>query len=418
MDIKSSIKLALDELGYYERKKKQIKAIKSLSDGNDTFIIAGTAFGKTAIYTTAGYMNKDKLTIVIEPLLALMHNQVYTLQSKGIKADYIDHTRKDNDCVINKAIKGKLNFLYVSAERLQSKSFIKQIIKADIGMVVIDECHCITQYGYTFRDAYLKISDFIAKLKNRPIICACSATVSKEDIDKIIDSLDMKNPNIIKSNLKRSNLTLIKKDTTYHNKSKEKQEIHRIDILKKQIKKYHSDGSVIIYCLTRNAVDFLFDILEKKYPNQVVRSHSGIEPAKLNNQMEMDFLTGKKKIMIATSTFSMGIDVPDIELVVHYNSPMSMTDYIQQIGRAGRDGRTAHCVLMYSNTDGKIVNAIKKNNHFKNAKKIIDKQYKEVKAFINSTNCINIDVLDYQGQKENNVCKKCTCCARNRRGNR
>ena len=418
MDIKSNIKTALKELNYSDRNKQQIKAIKSLSDGNDTFIIAGTAFGKTAIYTTAGYMNKDKLTIVIEPLLALMHNQVYTLQSKGIKADYIDHTRKDNDCVINKAIKGKLNFLYVSAERLQSKSFIKQIIKADMEMVVIDECHCITQYGYTFRDAYLKISDFIAKLKNRPIICACSATVSKEDIDKIIDSLDMKNPNIIKSNLKRSNLTLIKKDTTYHNKSKEKQIIHRIKILKKQIKEYYSDGSVIIYCLTKDNVDLLFNILDEKYPNQVVKSHSGIEPAKLKNQMEMDFLTGKKKIMIATSTFSMGIDMPDIELVVHYNSPISMTDYIQQIGRAGRDGRTAHCVLMYNKSDDEIVNALKNNNQFKDAKKIISKQYKDVKAFINSTNCMNIDILEYQGEEQINVCKKCTCCARNRRGDR
>ncbi len=170
--------------------------------------------------------------------------------------------------------------------------------------------------------------------------------------------------------------------------------------------------------MTRNTVDFLFDILEEKYPNQVVRSHSGIEPVKLKNQMEVDFLTGKKKIMIATSTFSMGIDVPDIELVVHYNSPISMTDYIQQIGRAGRDCRTAHCVLMYNKSDDEIVKALKKNNQFKDAKKIINKQYKEVKAFINSTNCMNIDILEYQGEEQTNVCKKCTCCARNRRDKR
>ena len=191
MDIKSNIKMALKELNYSDRNKQQIKAIKSLSDGNDTFIIAGTGFGKTAIYTTAGYMAKDKLTLVIEPLLALMHNQVDTLQKRGVKADYIDHTRKDTDDIIKQAVKGKLNFLYVSAERLQYKSFIKQIIKADIGMIVIDECHCITQYGYTFRDAYLKIGDFIAKLKNRPVICACSATVSKKDINTITDLLNM-----------------------------------------------------------------------------------------------------------------------------------------------------------------------------------------------------------------------------------
>ena len=183
--------MALKELNYSDRNKQQIKAIKSLSDGNDTFIIAGTGFGKTAIYTTAGYMAKDKLTLVIEPLLALMHNQVDTLQKRGVKADYIDHTRKDTDDIIKQAVKGKLNFLYVSAERLQYKSFIKQIIKADIGMIVIDECHCITQYGYTFRDAYLKIGDFIAKLKNRPVICACSATVSKKDINTITDLLNM-----------------------------------------------------------------------------------------------------------------------------------------------------------------------------------------------------------------------------------
>ena len=271
------------------------------------------------------------------------------MQAHDIPADYIDMTRskEDIDKILNKARKGKLNFLYVTPERLQSHSFIEAMQHLDIFMVVADECHCITEWGYTFRDAYLHIGDFIGKLKRKPVMCACSATISADSLNTIRDSLHMDKPAVLRSDLRRDNLILLKKDVTCNKKTLEARLEFRIKKLCKLIDKYHKDGSVLIFAQTTTYVDALYNILKEKYPDEVTRYHSRIKPERRKKQLMFDFLQGKRKIMIATSAFSMGIDVPDIELVVHFNAPINMTDYIQQIGRAGRNGRKAHCVLFY-----------------------------------------------------------------------
>ncbi|MEQ2849748.1 DEAD/DEAH box helicase, partial [Agathobaculum butyriciproducens] len=151
------------------------------------------------MYETVGLAHSDKLTIVIEPLLTLIYNQMQTLQAHGIPADYIDMTRskEDIDKILNKARKGKLNFLYVTPERLQNHAFIETMQHSNIFMVVVDECHSITEWGYTFRDAYLHIGDFIGKLKRKPVICACSATISADSLNTIRDSLHMDKPAVL-----------------------------------------------------------------------------------------------------------------------------------------------------------------------------------------------------------------------------
>ena len=415
MNVKSEIKQAIHKLGYNKLKKQQVNAVKSLLSGNDTIVIAGTGFGKTAIYMTAGMVMNNRLTIVVEPLLSLIYNQVERAKQCGINADYIDSTRtKEEVNTIMKNIQ-KLNFLYVTPERLQSRQFISNIKKTDVGMIVIDECHCVTEYGSTFRESYLKIGDFINKLDKRPVICACSATILDDSLKKIQKSLSMNKPNIIKCDLSRKNLVLIKKNVTANSKNIEKRLIYKLKMVVKMIKKYHTSGSVVIYALTPDMVDAIYYALDDIYPDNVVRYHSKIEPKTYKNQMQIDFLTGNKKIMVATSAFGMGIDANDIELVVHFNAPMSMTDYIQQIGRAGRDGRTAHCVLFYEQNgdDKKIIKALIKKHD--KAKSIIKSNFDKVNEYISSSNCMHLDLLKYQGQTEHISCKKCTNCAKNRR---
>ena len=151
----------------------------------------------------------------------------------------------------------------------------------------------------------------------------------------------MDKPAVLSSDLRRDNLILLKKDVTCQKKTLEERLEFRIKKLCKLIDKYHKDGSVLIFAQTTTYVDALYNILEEKYPDDVTRYHSRIKPERRKKQLLFDFLQGKRKIMIATSAFSMGIDVPDIELVVHFNAPISMTDYIQQIGRAGRDSSIA-----------------------------------------------------------------------------
>ena len=424
MDMKRHLKSALKQLCFDKPRKAQIIPMNTLDAGQGAIVIAATGSGKQVIYETVGLAHSDKLTIVIEPLLALIYNQVQTLQEHGVSADYIDMTRskEEIDKILHKACKGKLNFLYVTPERLQNHAFIEAMQHSDIFMVVIDECHSITEWGYTFRDAYLHIGDFINKLKRKPVICACSATISADSLNIIHDSLHMDKPAVLRSDLRRDNLILLKKDVTCQKKTLEERLEFRIKKLCKTINKYHKDGSVLIFAQTTTYVDALYNILEEKYPDDVTRYHSRIKPERRKKQLLFDFLQGKGKIMIVTSAFSMGIDVPDIELVVHFNAPISMTDYIQQIGRAGRDGRKAHCVLFYDqNGDDDAISAsfIKKaKKQSPKAAKTIKARLSQVRDFINSNNCMVCDILEYQGQHEVKTCKRCTVCAQKRRNSK
>lgn len=421
MDIKRDIKCALHALGFDKPRKHQVAPIKTLTGGQDTLVIAGTSSGKTAIYQTAGLVLQG-LTVVIEPLLALIYNQVKELQRKGIPADYIDSTRTkaDMDKILCKAQKGKLAFLYVTPERLQNKSFISAMRQTNLALLVVDECHCITEWGYTFRDAYLCIGDFIQNLPHKPVICACSATILDGNVDTIAQSLRIRHPAVFCSDLKRNNLILLKKDVTSPKRNLEKRLESRLKALKHCIKKYRDDGAIMIYALTTAYVDAIYNFLEETYPGQVARYHAKIQPEKLKRQMEMDFLQGKKKIMVATSAFGMGIDVPDIELVIHFNPPISMTDYIQQLGRAGRDGRKARCILFYDTNgdDRKIVRSLRKKaaQCSKQAADTIKARYQQMQDFLSDISCMRNTVLHYQGQDEQTICKCCTNCARERKG--
>ena len=424
MDMKRHLKSALKQLGFDKPRKAQIIPMNALDAEQDAIVIAATGSGKQVIYEAVGLAHSDKLTIVIEPLLALIYNQVQTLQEHDVSADYIDMTRskEDIDKILHRARKGKLTFLYITPERLQNHVFIETMQHSDIFMVVIDECHSITEWGYTFRDAYLHIGDFIGELKRKPVICACSATISADSLNTIRDSLHMDKPAVLRSDLRRDNLILLKKDVTCNKKTLEARLEFRIKKLCKLTDKYHKDGSVLIFVQTTTYVDALYNILGEIYPGDVTRYHSRIKPERRKKELLFDFLQGKRKIMIATSAFSMGIDVSDIELVVHFNAPVSMTDYIQQIGRAGRDGRKAHCVIFYDQNgdDDAISNSFikKAKKQSPEAAKVIKAKLSQVHDFINSNNCMVSDILKYQGQHETKTCKRCTVCAQKRRNSR
>ena len=222
--------------------------------------------------------------------------------------------------------------------------------------------------------------------------------------------------------MKRKNLVLLKKDVTSEKNSLEKRLKERFKALEKCVDKYHGSGSVVIYALTTGYVDALYNHLNERYPSQVSRYHAQIKPESLKHKMELEFLQGHRKIMVATSAFGMGIDVPDVELVIHFNTPLSMIDYIQQIGRGGRDQTiNAHCVLFYDHNgdDGRIVKSFlkKADKTSKQAKQLLMQNYGEMRAFLESEDCLVQDVLRYQGQTEEKSCKCCTNCAKHRRGN-
>lgn len=191
---------------------------------------------------------------------------------------------------------------------------------------------------------------------------------------------------------------------------------HRLSRLKYQLKKYGKDGRVVIYCATRKYVDMATNYLSKQFQGEVVKCHAYMDPEK-REKYELDFIHGKKRIMVATTAFGMGVDVPDIRLVIHFNLPLSVIDYYQQIGRAGRDGEKAHCVLLYAEEDRELnIHILHKENYDEAQEKWLLERLDEMVRIATDESCIMQQVLTALGEKKPNTCRHCTTCQRNRRG--
>lgn len=243
MKIRPSVKKAMERLHIKEPKKNQLKIINSVLDRHDTMVIAPTSYGKSLLYQIPAVIQKDSMTIVVEPLLALIHDQVQKLQKLGIPAAYLDSTqsKRERKEVIDSLRNGKVQILYLAPERLEM-GILSLIEKNNqIGIVAVDESHCIISCGQTFRESYLKIGKYIDQLKQRPVIVALSATAIPEDRPKIIELLSMREVKTFEMSLYRSNLRFMKRITTDR---KEK-----LEELKRCLKKYRKH-TAIVFCST------------------------------------------------------------------------------------------------------------------------------------------------------------------------
>lgn len=414
MKIRYNVQRALQRFHLETLRKEQINPINSILDGNDIFVVAPTSSGKSLIYQLPASMHEDQLTLVIEPTMALMHDQVRKLKNLGINAEYVDSTicSTKKSTIWNDVYNHNVSILYVSPERLSSPDFLNAIEDLDIYMVVVDECHCVLDWGISFRPDYLKIGAFIKGLNHRPIITALTATVNPADREIIQKVLKMEKPKEFINSIERSNLILLKEGIPSYN-DVEKIFQKKLTRLKYNMNKYHHTGSIIIYCSTRKHVDAVYNHLESRFPGKIVRCHSKMKP-KTRAEHERDFIDDKKSIMVATSAFGMGIDKGDIDLIIHFDMPLSIGDYYQQAGRAGRDGGDAHCIMLYNEIDVKKWQALMKEEKDNATQKYILKQLKQMQKFVESDSCMMQNLLSYFGETKEKTCKHCTCCQRNR----
>lgn len=301
MDIKRNVKKVLELLHVEKLRKHQQKPINRILNDQDTFVAAPTSAGKSLIYQVLAILHSNKTTLVIEPTIALMHDQVHKLQEHGISAKYLDstQTKRERTHILNQFSASNINILYLTPERLTLESFLYVLKTVKLFMIVIDEAHCILDWGYGFREAYLHIGEVIDSLKPRPVISAFTATASRKDADEICKLLHMNQPMVFENDLYRKNLTYLKKSA---NSRHQKQQL-----MMTYLRKYHNHAS-IVYCNTRNAVDAVYEFLNEKYPGQVVKCHAEM-PAKKRAKHELQFLSGEKSIMAATSAFGMGVDL-------------------------------------------------------------------------------------------------------------
>ena len=323
--------------GYDDFRGIQEEIINSIGNGHDTLGLMPTGGGKSITFQVPA-LAKEGLCLVITPLIALMKDQVRNLREKGIKAIaiYSGMTREEIVVALENCIFGNYKFLYISPERLDTEIFQAKLRHMKISMITIDESHCISQWGYDFRPAYLKIADIRKLLPNVPVL-ALTATATPEVVKDIQQKLEFKKgSNVFRMSFERKNLAYIVRPT----ENKQEELLHIL----------HSvNGSAIVYTRNRKRTREVAELLTN---NDITATfyHAG-----LNNDVkdvrQKSWLTGEHRVMVATNAFGMGIDKPDVRIVIHMDLPDSPEAYFQEAGRAGRDGQKAYAVLLYAKSD-------------------------------------------------------------------
>lgn len=322
--------------GYPDFRGIQRDIIESISQGKDTLGLMPTGGGKSITFQVPA-LAQDGVCIVITPLIALMKDQVSHLKERGILADaiYADKSRSEIIQTLENCIFGGVKILYVSPERLSTDIFQTKLRHIKVSFITVDEAHCISQWGYDFRPSYLKISD-IRKLKPGTPILALTATATPEVVDDIQNQLQFSEKNVFKMSFERKNLAYIVRITT----DKHGEMVHILKCVQ---------GSAIIYVRSRRRTKEIAEILNK---NGIPATfyHAGLDPA-VKDERQREWQEDQIRVMVATNAFGMGIDKPDVRMVIHIDCPDSLEAYFQEAGRAGRDGNKSYAVLLYDASD-------------------------------------------------------------------
>lgn len=336
-------KAICEKFGIHNLSSFQEKVIHDLNHGHDVIGLARTGEGKSICYLSQAIVHPNDLLLVITPTISLMRDQVRQCEKSGIQAACLYYDNPDNDAILYQLQKGKIQVLFVSPERLTNHKLRESLQNITIHTIAIDEVHCLIEWGNAFRPMYRKIGKFISKLHHRPVIAAFSATVPPDDIPLIAESLGMDDYRVHIGKLKRTNLSIKKRFV--------KTDAERYREVGKAVHKALDKGRIVIYCTRICDVEDMQDYLVEGCcirPSDIAICHS-----KCSNRPaeEERFRTGDARIMVATSAFGMGVNIPDIRLVVVSQLPFSIASCYQMAGRSGRDGKKAKVLLLYNGND-------------------------------------------------------------------
>lgn len=322
--------------GYSSFRPLQEEIINSVAEGKDTLALLPTGGGKSICFQVPA-MAMEGLCLVITPLIALMKDQVESLKKKGIRAVAIfsGMHHDEIELAINNCVYDDVKFLYLSPERLESDLISQNIRRMKVCLIAVDEAHCISQWGYDFRPAYLKISELRKHLPGIPVI-ALTATATAKVVMDIQQKLLFPEPNLFQQSFERKNLIYVV--------------LREDDKLKRLIKIANNlKGSGIVYLRSRSKTKLVADFLQK---NKISAGfyHAGLDRITRENRQN-DWMKGEMRVMVATNAFGMGIDKPNVRFVVHLDIPDNLEAYFQEAGRAGRDGKPSYSVILYEPAD-------------------------------------------------------------------
>lgn len=380
--------------GYGSFRKGQQEIIEAVTSGRDALGIMPTGAGKSLCYQIPAILSGGT-AIIISPLISLMKDQVDALVQNGVSAASINsavdwETASD---IFREVRQGRVSLLYVAPERLEGEGFAEFLRSIDIGLVVVDEAHCVSQWGHDFRPSYLNIAPVIASLPKRPTVAAFTATATPEVWDDIISQLALHEPFTLTTGFDRENLFFHVEHPADKNAA-----------LIQYVRQF-PEVSGIVYASTRKNVESICERLRGHGIN-AVRYHAGLSDEERRRNQE-SFIYDRASIMVATNAFGMGIDKSNVRYVIHYNMPSNLDAYYQEAGRAGRDGLPADCILFYGSKD--IMTA----RFFiaQSPEETRPAAYRKLQAMVDychTNNCLRGYILSYFG--ESGVPEKCSAC--------
>ena len=391
------IELLKKYFGYDEFRPMQLDIIKNVLEKKDSLVIMPTGGGKSICFQLPT-LKFEGLTLVISPLISLMKDQVDSLRINGINADYINSSLSFDEInqIQDKLLRKKTKLLYIAPERLALEEFKVFLSKLQVDLIAIDEAHCISEWGHDFRPDYRNLKFLRILFPDVPFI-ALTATATEKVRQDIIKQLSLRNPKISISSFNRKNLNLMI--------IPKKKAFERII---KMLPEY-KNKSVIIYCFSRKDSENISQNLIKHGFN-ALPYHAGLDNEKRKHNQEL-FIKDKVNIIVATIAFGMGIDKPNVRLIIHHTFPKTLEGYYQEIGRAGRDSLSSDCILFYSRGDKRkhefFINKIK--DEF--AKNYAETKLKQVMDLCEDSSCKRKHILNYFGEdfSEDN-CGACDSC--------
>jgi ATP-dependent DNA helicase RecQ len=327
--------------GFDQFRSKQLEIIESVVEGRDSFALLPTGGGKSICYQVPALM-QEGLALVITPLVSLMIDQEESLKLRGINAVAIHSglRYREVEVILDNCAFGNVKLLFCAPERLNSRVFLERLEQFNINLIAVDEAHCVSEWGHDFRPAYLKIKNIRSTIPNVPML-ALTATATKKVENEIIELLDLDKPEVFKSSFVRENLSLSVRNV-------EDKEGKLLDILE------HVAGSTIIYVRSRKKARELSHWLTLKHSISSTYYHAGLNSRSRMERQKM-WKNNRHRVMVATNAFGMGIDKPDVRLVIHFDVPPSIESYYQEAGRAGRDGNLAYAVMLTYKIDEKLL---------------------------------------------------------------